>query len=669
MTNKEFLYWLAEEINRVIDPLKESLESEESFSKNLEKYGWVIDPNAFNIAAIRDTFEISKDLNDIVVLLNEISSTTRDLTPLAQYVELTNNLRKILSKVQNLSNLPSPGFSAQLWTQFTSEVTERLIAEYLESYHPAIFAILLLLGIVDEKNIDVGAIAGRTNYTKYTIVWDRLLTALTKPSTLMKEVYAWGDPGRSFDFILFLERLKRFFYLFSLPATLDNPRPELVNQYYDPGNPSLPKAKELGISLIQGDDGAGNSIEVSIYVFPITPDGDTLGNPNGIVFGSLINSTGFALLSTIWPFSVDLSGVLESNDAVKIEVRPNRVKPILASAGETKIDTHAALVKEPAYPQIIFGTLFSDRLQISGWRASLGVRGPLDDPELEIELSFDKAEIIIDGTDADSFVKKIIGNELQTIKFAGAIVWSSKTGLHFKGQGGLKMLVPINQTISVLKLDSLALGVNLSDIGIDLSVGLTGSTRLGPLTISIDNIGIKLMLRNAPAGKAGLLGDLDLEFGFKSPDGLGLAIDSDFVTGGGYLFFDETKGEYAGILNLEIKGISLTAVGILTTKRPDGQEGFSLLIIISSEFPPIQLGFGFKLNGVGGILGLNRTVVAEVLREGIKNRTLDSILFPPNPVENAPKIISDLKQVFPDAEGRFSPRSSRSSTPCSFGKN
>ena len=42
---------------------------------------------------------------------------------------------------------------------------------------------------------------------------------------------------------------------------------------------------------------------------------------------------------------------------------------------------------------------------------------------------------------------------------------------------------------------------------------------------------------------------------------------------------------------------------------PDGSHGFSLLIIITAEFGPgIQLGFGFTLIGVGGLLGLNRTM-------------------------------------------------------------
>src|SRR6185295_2607876 len=103
--------------------------------------------------------------------------------------------------------------------------------------------------------------------------------------------------------------------------------------------------------------------------------------------------------------------------------------------------------------------------------------------------------------------------------------------------------------------------------------------------------------------------------GFKPPKGVGLSIDAGAVRGGGYLFFDTENEEYAGVVQLSIlETISITAIGMITTRMPDGSKGFSLLVIISVEFNPgIQLGMGFTLNGLGGILGLNRTMVLEAL--------------------------------------------------------
>ena len=92
---------------------------------------------------------------------------------------------------------------------------------------------------------------------------------------------------------------------------------------------------------------------------------------------------------------------------------------------------------------------------------------------------------------------------------------------------------------------------------------------------------------------------------------------------------------------------------MLDTKLPDGSDGFSFLLIITFEFPPIQLGFGFTLNGVGGLGGINRTMVIDALQAGLRAHTLDDILFPPDPVANAPQIISEIETFFPPQQGRY----------------
>jgi len=72
-----------------------------------------------------------------------------------------------------------------------------------------------------------------------------------------------------------------------------------------------------------------------------------------------------------------------------------------------------------------------------------------------------------------------------------------------------------------------------------------------------------------------------------------------------------------------------------------------------SFYPPFQLGMGFELEAVGGLIGVNRSANVDVLRDGIRKKTLDSILFPDDPIKNATKIVSDLRAVFPPEEGRF----------------
>jgi len=151
----------------------------------------------------------------------------------------------------------------------------------------------------------------------------------------------------------------------------------------------------------------------------------------------------------------------------------------------------------------------------------------------------------------------------------------------------------------------------------------------------------------APA--RGTFGDLDLQFGFKPPSGLGLAVDAGPVTGGGALLFDPDRGLYAGELQLRFEGITVRAVGLLTT----GPSGYSLLVLVSAEFPPVQLGLGFMLVGVGGLLGINRTVAVEALRAGLKAGALGAVLSPPDPKANAAQLVASLAGLFPPAAGRY----------------
>jgi hypothetical protein len=101
---------------------------------------------------------------------------------------------------------------------------------------------------------------------------------------------------------------------------------------------------------------------------------------------------------------------------------------------------------------------------------------------------------------------------------------------------------------------------------------------------------------------------------------------------------------------------------------PDGSDGYALFINIGVTFSPaITLPYNFNLRGCGGLLALNRTMDVEALRTGLRQRTLDSILFPEDPILNANKIISDSA-----SGGRFasfslgrSPPPSPISTTCS----
>lgn len=181
-----------------------------------------------------------------------------------------------------------------------------------------------------------------------------------------------------------------------------------------------------------------------------------------------------------------------------------------------------------------------------------------------------------------------------------------------------------------------------ADLNVDLSA----------IQVTAQNVGLKAQLA-FPGHNDGNIGPIDFNLGFKPPTGVGLSIDAPPVKGGGFLNYDESTSTYTGGLELQFSKISFTAIGIISTKLPGGESGYSLLVIVSVEFTPLQIGMGFTINGIGGLLGLHRTSNPDALRSGIRYNTLDHILFPQNIVENANTIISNLGQVFPARKDQF----------------
>ncbi|GAA4728007.1 DUF6603 domain-containing protein [Phytohabitans rumicis] len=272
------------------------------------------------------------------------------------------------------------------------------------------------------------------------------------------------------------------------------------------------------------------------------------------------------------------------------------------------------------------------------------------------------AALAIAAGDGDGFLGKILPPGGIVCEFELGVGYSTRRGLYFKGSARLQVQIPVHVSFfGIIDLETIDLIVALAGAAgdgqdeqfrITLTAAVTAGAHLGPLDASVEQIGVDFHVTFPEGG--GNAGPANLAVGFHPPIGAGLVLDAGPVTGGGYILADHANGRYAGILQLEIADtLSVTAIGLVATRMPDGREGFSLLVIIAVEFPPIQLGYGFTLNGVGGLLGVNRSMAVEPLRNAARTRALDSVLFPPDPVANATKVIRDLEAMFPVTEGQF----------------
>jgi hypothetical protein len=215
----------------------------------------------------------------------------------------------------------------------------------------------------------------------------------------------------------------------------------------------------------------------------------------------------------------------------------------------------------------------------------------------------------------------------------------------FEGAVGLELTLPGAKTLGPLTVQALSVrlipGGGESQADLSFEVLATFQLKFGAFLITVQKMGL--------GGEIDFFDDF--RFGLRGPEILGILISSKVVKGGGFLGHSPTTGDYFGGLELTINEmVSVKAIAVIGTKMPDGSRGFSFAAIITvSDFPGINLGFGFRLTGVGGIIGLDRTFDIVKLEEKLKQGVLRNLLFPPDPVANATAILADIGAVFPAA--------------------
>lgn len=261
------------------------------------------------------------------------------------------------------------------------------------------------------------------------------------------------------------------------------------------------------------------------------------------------------------------------------------------------------------------------------------------------------------------------------------IGWSSDGGMYVERGQTLEASIPIRGKLGPAMLDELyvdldSLGDNLEgpdvggsggsggsgggldtpDVGggngdgiegqISFTTSISGNIEFGPVTARFKRMGVTAKQQGDGKNPA------DVAVDFKFPDGVGISIDTSGFSGGGYLAYDDERKRYAGTLQLQFGDeFTLNAVGLLTTELPDGSDGFSLVVIISADDLGINLGMGFQLEGVGGMVGINRSVKQRRIGNAVQEDSLGKLFFPEKPVANANRIISDLGTYFPARRG------------------
>lgn len=533
---------------------------------------------------------------------------------------------KVADVIHSLDQLATAaqGVAVPDAAQLAQRIFNFLLAQYLDAAKGLNDA-LEFVGILDRQEFNEASTdPANPPYTIHTYDFGVIGDWLSDPGQKARTLFGWG-PG--FDGHQLFPRLEKLIALSGMPVIYDTTAtPHRLDVVFLEFAPTTSGAPGLVIQL-------KSSIQTGTQTV-------ALGDEAHL------------------EVKLDFNPPTDTNVTIQTDGAVSFTPPTAASTFGGDVGAKLVVRREsPPDPFVVFGVAGASRLEFREFDFSTGASvqwsGGAAHGDVDVSGALNGGKVVIDATKGDGFLTKILPGTHIEADFALLMGISTARGFYFSGSSALEIRLPAHIALGPVSIEGLTIAAALDGGRVPVSLGADIRALLGPIEAVVQNMGVTATL-SFPPGNAGNLGPLQLDIGFKPPNGVALRISAGPITGGGAISFNEPKGEYFGALELSFQGVfSLKAVAIINTKMPDGSKGFALLILVTAEFTPVQLGFGFTLIGVGGLLGLNRSLDTQALRQGVRTGSVSSILFPPDVVGNILQIVSDLKTFFPIVQGHF----------------
>lgn len=183
------------------------------------------------------------------------------------------------------------------------------------------------------------------------------------------------------------------------------------------------------------------------------------------------------------------------------------------------------------------------------------------------------------------------------------------------------------------------------DLGSVARTGIHGEIDVGPVHLSVAS---STLVVQPPKLVGGIAPD-PLPVGPLQVGQIAASIVSPFgggkgLPGGGSIVRLPGDGGYGGTLELPLGPVQVSAAAVLA--MIDGQPSF--LAVLGAEFlPPIQLSFGFSLDRVGGIVGVNRRTDTDALTAAVRTGVAGDVLFATRPPASPLALVSAADRLFP----------------------
>jgi hypothetical protein len=628
----------ARELAVAFEPLRRSMRSLDEFRILMRRLGWVVEslPAPYR--------QLAERVDSMLVAVGALGD---DPSP-AEVFDALGDLRDVVAAIRGLDEAPAGVDAPAFLADITRALVELLLADYLARRAPTWHAVLTATGIVQDEVIE-GA-GGRPTVVRPRLRFEEIPRLLADPSLVPQRVYGWGTAD--LDFYRVAGDLVELFAALRLaPRMARVERARQTGYQPDPTVVDHAMTLMLVVPLFEVPI-ASVPMEAGVAILELPAED---GKPAGLVVEPFVPpeiGVSFAISDTLTFVVRAGSDVAET---FGLMIRPGEIEvryPYQPGRPFPSTGFGMALEYAPAAPAVLLGRPSGTRLQIQGGEVELAVRMSSGSVEVVATAETEGLTLVVDGPDPDSFVGSILGNRSVEIPFPLGVRWSSQTGFGFRSGAALSASIAPDLSLGPVRVDLLTVELRGEHPAgaaprAVLEIGANLGGQLGPIGFTVAGVGLAFAIEFDD----GNLGPLDMDVGFKPPTGLGLVIDAGTVTGGGFIDHHPDEGRYDGILQLQILTVQVNAIGLLDT-RVEGAP-FAFVAVINAEFPDIQLGFGFTLKGLGGALGIHRTVDTDVLQAGLRAHTLDSILFPRDAIARATQVISDLRRVFPPAAGRY----------------
>jgi hypothetical protein len=637
------LHALAIHLVRAVQPLDEAFRDPEAFEQLMFQLGWQVDGLPPEYVTVADT----------VLHAAEAIAALRPDPSVNEVLGVIGAVGDVYRAIGALQVAPPGVDPAAFLPEIGRRLFELLLAHDLMRSAPRWFRTLQTLGVITVERTP--AANGRPAFLRWRFDWDQIPAILSDPAQIPARLYGWGTP--TFAFTVLSTVLAPLLGSVGIPVRL-----HLVGEEHSAAlqsgaatPPTEPVRHALDIPLL---DVRINDVyeQVGFLLAGLPAEGAALP---GLILQIKAPS---GLTETIdlgrgWTFALRAGTDLAQQLAVVIRPGETGVRyPFAPGHALPSAGLGMSLAYRGDGPTLLFGQTGKTRLELASASLNLAVDAMAGEVEVSAGAAVDGLTFVLDPGDQDGFLARALGGGQVKVPLQLGISWSSRTGLSFLAGAGFGVSLYPHLDLGVVRFDRVDLAVRLAagpgtpEIGVAALTSFSGA--IGPVSYTVDQLGaeLKAILADGDAGP------FDLDLSPVWPTGLGLAINAGPIRGGGFVALDRAKGRYVGILQVEVFDIGVNAIAMLETRDATGaalpDPGYSFVLLVAADIPRVQLGYGFTLNGVGGIAALNRRLDTAALLAAMRQGGLQRILYPTDPVRDAAVIVASLGAIFPVAMGR-----------------